>query len=86
MNLSLMQWELFDGAAMTPRELSEIMGGHQPEISVQEEGRYGGMKGMQRIMHILKLVRATMKAKKRPPPPFSGSAGSGPIQELGPRD
>ncbi len=64
MNLSLMQWEYFDGAAMLPREINEIIGGHQPEISVQGEGRYRGIKGMRRIKHILQLVRATMKAKR----------------------
>ncbi|MDD3270043.1 MAG: PEP/pyruvate-binding domain-containing protein [Syntrophomonadaceae bacterium] len=64
-NLSLQQWILFEAFGISPRQTNESLGGHQPEIEIQEKHPYRGLKGCRRIGRVLKLLSLVRKNTKK---------------------
>jgi len=63
-NLSLLQWRHYDCFGLTPSSTNETMGGHQPEIRINEKGPYRGLRGLKRLSRFYKFVLALSKGKK----------------------
>ncbi|MDR3585115.1 MAG: PEP/pyruvate-binding domain-containing protein [Desulfosporosinus sp.] len=63
-NLSLLQWRHYDCFGLTPSSTNETMGGHQPEIRINEKGPYRGLRGLKRLSRFYKFVLALGKSKK----------------------
>ncbi len=64
MNLSIQQWIFYDAFGITPRQINEGFGGHQPEIEINEKKPYRGIKGCKRVWRLLKLISDGQKIKK----------------------
>jgi rifampicin phosphotransferase len=54
--LTLMQWVMYDALGITPEQLVQSIGGHQPEIAVPS-GRNPGRERLRRMMAGLRLLR-----------------------------
>ena len=65
LNLSLQQWLWYDALGLAPRKINESLGGHQPEIKINEKKPYAGVKGLKRIGRMLKFLLAIAKAKRK---------------------
>lgn len=65
LNLSLQQWLWYDALGLAPRKTNDSLGGHQPEIKINEKKTYAGVRGLKRIGRMLKLLLAIPKAKRR---------------------
>lgn len=63
-NLSLLQWRFYDCFGITPSSTNEAMGGHQPEIRINEKGPYHGLRGLKRLSRFYKFVLVLNKFKK----------------------
>ena len=63
-NLSLMQWRHYDCFGLTPSSTNEAMGGHQPEIQINEKGPYHGLRGLKRLYRLYKFLLELNKIKK----------------------
>lgn len=63
-NLSMQQWMLFDAFGITPRQLNQSLGGHQPEIEINAARPYRGRKGFQRLGRVLKLLAFIRKTRR----------------------
>ncbi len=61
-NSSLQQWVGFDLFGGKPNgEIKKTMGGHEPEIKINEDKPYRGMKGLKRIGRMIRLVLFMIK-------------------------
>jgi len=65
LNLLLQQWLWFDVLGLAPRKTNDSLGGHQPEIKINEKKPYAGVKGLKRIGRMLKFLLAISKAKRK---------------------
>ena len=63
LNLSVEQWLTYDAFGFTPGEVNEMMGGHQPEIIINENKPYTGIQGLKRIIRVLKYIITATKIK-----------------------
>ncbi|MFN7934106.1 MAG: PEP/pyruvate-binding domain-containing protein [Bryobacteraceae bacterium] len=54
--LTLMQWVMYDALGITPAQVSQAMGGHQPEISVPADP-WSGPQGRKRLLANLRLMK-----------------------------
>ncbi len=64
LNMSMQQWIFYDNLGITPRQLNEAMGGHQPEIEINEKKPYRGIKGIKRLGRLVKLIPRGLKTIK----------------------
>ena len=64
LNISLMQWEYLDAFGISPSELNEASGGHQPEITIPDSARQGGSANSKRNWRKLKLGLALTRVQK----------------------
>ncbi|MFZ5631832.1 MAG: PEP/pyruvate-binding domain-containing protein [Bacillota bacterium] len=62
-NLSLFQWFWYDVFGVTPRETNAALGGHQPEIRINEKKPFAGIKGIRRRGRVLKLFLAVSRLR-----------------------
>lgn len=65
LNISLMQWEYLDAFGISPGELNEASGGHQPEITIPDSKLYGGPANFKRSLRKLKLGLALSRIQKK---------------------
>ena len=56
LNLSIQQWLYYDTLGFAPREYNEIIGGHQPEIEINEKKPFAGIKGCIILGRMLKFI------------------------------
>jgi len=63
-NLSIAQWFIYDVFGIRPRLMNESLGGHQPEIKIDEKSPYRGVKGCKRLWRLLKAIPGGMKIRK----------------------
>ena len=61
-DLSVIQWEAFDGFAVPPHSLNKMMGGHQPTILVPEATL---VERFTRVRRSLRYVRRCVKPRRR---------------------
>lgn len=54
LNLSVLQWGMFDCMGVLPRDFNKFWGGHQPEIELKDTKPFQGLTGLKRIWRILK--------------------------------
>lgn len=64
LNPSIHQWLFYDACGIAPREINEAVGGHQPEIKINEKRPYFGIKGFKRLVRLLKLAFCGHKIRK----------------------
>jgi len=64
LNMSMQQWILYDAIGITPRQINEGMGGHQPEIEINEKKPYRGIKGCKRLGRLVKIFFRGLKIIK----------------------
>lgn len=62
-NLSIQQWLMYDSFGLTPHQTNEAWGGHQPEIEINDENPFEGVKGLQRLERLQKLAAAADLAR-----------------------
>ena len=62
-NLSIQQWLMYDSFGLTPRQTNEAWGGYQPEIDINDENPYAGIKGLQRLERLEELAAAGSLAR-----------------------
>lgn len=62
-NLSLLQWLWYDALAVTPRETNMSMGGHQPEISIDEKVQSSLAKKWRRGWRVLTFFHVLARYK-----------------------
>ncbi len=60
-NSSLNQWICFDCFGTKPGQTNETLGGHEPEIKINEDKPYRGIKGLKRIGRFIKFVLFIIK-------------------------
>ena len=65
-NSSLIQWIFFDAFGAKPGQTNETLGGHEPEIKINEDRPYRGIKGLKRIGRGIRLFRFITKNSKNP--------------------
>lgn len=63
-NLSMQQWIFYDAFGLTPRQVNEAMGGHQPEIEINEKSPYRGIKGCKRLWRLSRIAFQGLKTVK----------------------
>jgi len=64
-NSSLQQWVGFDLFGGKPNgEIKKTMGGHEPEVKINEDKPYHGIKGLKRIGRMIKLVLFMIKSSR----------------------
>jgi phosphohistidine swiveling domain-containing protein len=87
-NLSALQWAYYDALGILPREMSRILGGHQPEIAVEPPTvKQRWKRGMQK----LRMMRHTAQAMRSAPAEFdrlwrwAQAAEAEPLQDLSPQ-
>ena len=68
-NMAALQWCFYDSVGSRPAELNKAMGGHEPEIKINEKRTLS--KTIKRKITMLKLVRETAKAKRNAESSFS---------------
>ena len=61
------------GAA--PREINETIGGHQPEIEINEKKPFAGIKGCKRLGRLLKFIIIYQKTRKNTKKSFDNMDG-----------
>lgn len=54
LNLSVMQWGMFDCMGVLPRDFNTFWGGHQPEIELKNPKPYQGLAGLKKIWYLIK--------------------------------
>ncbi|HUW65223.1 MAG TPA: PEP/pyruvate-binding domain-containing protein, partial [Spirochaetia bacterium] len=64
MNLSLQQWLFYDSFGFSPRMTNEAIGGHQPEIDINELRTGLGVR-LARSLRYFKLIMATQKTRNK---------------------
>ncbi len=64
LNLSIIQWLYYDAMGIAPREFNDALGGHQPEIEINEKKPFTGIKGCKRVAYILKTMFIYRKIRK----------------------
>lgn len=69
-NLSIQQWYLYDALGFTPGQTNQAWGGHQPEIEIPKKGPYVGIKGLKRMLRLLKFLAQGSKGRKNVPLAF----------------
>lgn len=62
LNMSAFQWLCYDSIGFTPAELNASIGGHEPEIKIDE--KVSVSKNIGKKIRMLKVMRETTKAKK----------------------
>ncbi len=63
-NVSMQQWIMYDDFGITPRQMNEGLGGHQPEIEINEGKPYRGIKGFKRMWRLSKIIFSGRKILK----------------------
>lgn len=76
LNLSAIQWYNFDALGIYPVDTNKNFGGHQPEIEIHEKNPYKGIKGLKRLLRMMKFFRAVAKYKKKANSHFAKVADS----------
>src|SRR5207245_10074804 len=66
-NLTLMQWVFYDPFGLTPAQLNQGLGGHQPEMAVPAGSPYRGLQGWKRRFAGLKLARYLLRLARQFP-------------------
>jgi len=64
-NLSMGQWNSYDAFGILPKDTNTNYGGHQPEIPVDDDKPYRGIRGLKRIGRMVKLLLAVEGAKRK---------------------
>ena len=62
-NLAIQQWLMYDSFGFTPHQTNEAWGGYQPEIEINDENPYEGIKGLQRLERLQQLAAAADLAR-----------------------
>ncbi len=75
LNLSKYQWAFYDALGLMPGKINEMLGGHQPEIVIKEKKPYAGVKGLKRLMRILRAILVSSKIAKRAEDSFNRFEG-----------
>lgn len=70
-----LQWYNYDAFGISPRQVNEFSGGFQPEIKINENKPYRGIKGLKRLGRLLKVIFIGMKARKNTPKHFAKVEG-----------
>ncbi len=70
LNISMLQWIFYDAFGFMPRQMNEGMGGHQPEIEINEKKPYRGIKGCKRLGRLVKMIFRGLKITKSAPKSF----------------
>jgi len=65
-NSSMHQWIFFDAFGSKPGRTIEVLGGHEPEIKINEDKPYRGIKGLKRIGRGIRIFRFLTKNSKNP--------------------
>ncbi|MEN6463467.1 MAG: PEP-utilizing enzyme, partial [Syntrophomonas sp.] len=65
-NSSMHQWISFDAFGSKPGRSIEVLGGHEPEIKINEDKPYRGIKGLKRIGRGIGVFRFLTKYSKNP--------------------
>lgn len=63
-DLTTLLWAHYDALGMHPRELSAMLGGHQPEIPVPPGSPFRGRKGLARQVARLRMAIALMRSTR----------------------
>lgn len=69
LNMAVFQWCFYDSIGTRPDELNKALGGHEPEIKINEKRNLA--KTIKRKLSMLKLVRIMSKTKKKAESSFS---------------
>ena len=75
LNLFIQQWLYYDALGVAPREYNELIGGHQPEIQINEKKPFAGIKGCKRLGRLLKFILTYQKIKKNAKKSFDNMDG-----------
>ncbi len=75
LNASIQQWLFYDALGAAPREINEIMGGHQPEIEINEKKPFAGIKGCKRLGRLLKFIFIYQKTRRNAQKSFDKMEG-----------
>jgi len=70
-NLSMAQWNSYDAFGVLPKDTNTNLGGHQPEIPVDDDKPYRGLRGWKRIGRMVKLLLSVEGAKRNAPTSFA---------------
>ncbi len=62
LNMAAFQWCFYDSVGFSPADLNKSLGGHEPEIKINEKWKLS--KTIKRKTRLLKLVRIMSKTKK----------------------
>jgi len=65
LNLSIQQWLMYDALGLAPGVTNSTLGGHQPEIRVNEKKPYSGIKGLKRLWRALKFLAVMARTKRQ---------------------
>lgn len=61
MDMTAVQWALYDGLGMSPQQVTQGIGGHQPQIPVPPGSPFRGKDGRRRLRALLKMVPNTIR-------------------------
>jgi len=75
LNASIHQWLFYDACGIAPREINEAVGGHQPEIEINEKRPFTGINGLKRLVRLLKLAFIGQKIRKNAEKSFDNVDG-----------
>ena len=64
-NSSLQQWAGFDLFGGKPGGIKKVLGGHEPEIKINEDKPYLGIKGLKRIGRMIKATLFMIKNSRK---------------------
>jgi len=70
MNLTTMQWGSYDAFGVLPMDTNFFLGGHQPEIEINERAPFAGIKGFKRIWRNARAFLPITRLKRNAPKTF----------------